>query len=179
MKKTVTHTLLAIGFIGLTSLAQAGDQKAFAGPDSVQYAKDLWMALEQNRLVGKEMINGSPYDGMEPHGAILETMDATVTINGYTGRAIVKRNYGPSGVDMDAVKDNRAKYLGAVTVMFKREKGYDTDHKNWFWAKFKPNGSLHLNPAGMKLAGRIAKGSDKGCIACHKGAGDDMIFTRD
>ncbi len=61
--------------------------------------------------------------------------------------------------------------------MFKREKGYDTENKDWFWVKYKPNGSLHMNPKKMKLAGRIARGADKGCIACHKGAdGDDMVF---
>jgi hypothetical protein len=37
---------------------------------------------------------------------------------------------------------------------------------------------LDKNPKGMALAGKIAKGSDAGCIACHVGAdGDDYLFV--
>lgn len=32
---------------------------------------------------------------------------------------------------------------------------------------------------GMALAGRVARGMDEGCIACHQGAADDMVFTSD
>ncbi len=63
--------------------------------------------------------------------------------------------------------------------MYKR-KGYDADNQDWFWAKFKPDGSLHTNPKGVKLAGRIAKGMEMGCIACHSAApGGDMVFNHD
>jgi hypothetical protein len=62
--------------------------------------------------------------------------------------------------------------------MYQREAGYDADNQNWFWAKYKPDGSLHKNPKGMQLAGRVAKGKPKGCISCHKVApGGDYIFT--
>ena len=62
--------------------------------------------------------------------------------------------------------------------MFKREKGYDPESKNWFWAKYKPDGQLFVNPKGMQLAGRVAKGKPKGCIACHQAApGGDFVFT--
>ncbi len=72
------------------------------------------------------------------------------------------------------------KYLKAITVMFKRERGYDADNRNWFWAKFKPDGSLDKNPKGVALAGRVMKGANKGCIACHKSApGGDMVFNFD
>jgi hypothetical protein len=63
--------------------------------------------------------------------------------------------------------------------MFKR-KGYDGDNKDWFWVKFKPDGSLHKNPKGMQLAGKVAKGMPKGCIACHKAApGGDYVYNFD
>ena len=62
--------------------------------------------------------------------------------------------------------------------MFQREDGYDSDNQNWFWAKFTPDGGLDKNPKGMMLAGRVAKGKPKGCIACHTAApGGDYIFT--
>jgi len=39
---------------------------------------------------------------------------------------------------------------------------------------------LDKNPKGMQLAGRVAKGAEKGCIACHGSApGDDYLFTTD
>jgi len=102
-----------------------------------------------------------------------------VTVIGNTGLAIVKRNYGGEGVSEQNVANNPSKYLKALTVMYKR-KGYDADNQDWFWAKFSPDGSLQSNPKGMKLAGRVAKGMPKGCIACHSAApGGDMIFTRD
>lgn len=30
-----------------------------------------------------------------------------------------------------------------------------------------------------RLAGRVARGMDEGCIACHQGAVDDLVFTSD
>jgi hypothetical protein len=72
-----------------------------------------------------------------------------------------------------------AKYLKAVTVMLKRP-GYDPETMDWFWAKYKADGSLDTNPAGMMLAGKVAKGKPKGCIACHTAApGGDMMFLHD
>ena len=61
-----------------------------------------------------------------------------------------------------------------------REAGYDDDNENWFWAKYLPDGSLDKNPKGMELAGRVAKGADMGCIACHSAApGDDYLYVND
>jgi hypothetical protein len=62
--------------------------------------------------------------------------------------------------------------------MFRREAGFDSDNQDWFWVKYLPDGTLDKNPKGMALAGKIAKGSDAGCIACHVGAdGDDYLFV--
>ncbi len=62
--------------------------------------------------------------------------------------------------------------------MFKRKKGYDSDNQDWFWVKYTPDGNLHKNPMGIPLAGRVAKGMEKGCIACHSGAdGGDFLFN--
>ena len=92
---------------------------------------------------------------------------------------IVKRNYGGPDVSIENVANEPAKYLKAITVMFKR-RGFDPEDKDWFWVKYKPDGSLHENEKGMKLAGKIAKGMPKGCIACHKAApGGDFMFKND
>jgi len=44
------------------------------------------------------------------------------------GNAIVKRNYGGPGVSIDNISRDRSKYLKAITVMYKRESGYDSDN---------------------------------------------------
>lgn len=77
----------------------------------------------------------------------------------------------------ETVANDPEKYLKAVTVMLKRP-GYDAETKDWFWVKYKADGSIDTNPKGMKLAGKVAKGKPKGCIACHTAApGGDMVFT--
>ena len=63
--------------------------------------------------------------------------------------------------------------------MFQREEGYDPETRDWFYAKYLPDGSMDENPMGMALAGLVGKGADAGCIACHQGAGDDYLFTTD
>ena len=167
--------------LGATIGGSAGAADApFGGPVDVAYAKLLWGTMEAAELVGPNAIRSTPYEGGAPHGAILETLDTTITVNGHTAAVIVKNNFGPEGITTEDVADNPAKHLGAVTVMFKREKGFDADNKDWFWAKYGPDGSILQNPAKMSLAGRVAKGADKGCIACHMGAaGGDYVFGND
>ena len=64
--------------------------------------------------------------------------------------------------------------------MYKREAGYDPEDGDWFWAKYNPDDTVQKNPAGVALAGRVAKGAPHGCIACHSEApGGDLIFTHD
>ena len=150
----------------------------FSGPDSVSYSHDLWAAMGAAKLVGADSENPAPYKGVHPHGAILTTATSAVTIDGHEGTVIVKKNYGGEGVSTDAVASDPAKFLKAVTVMFKREDGYDAENQNWFWAKYKPDGSLHSNDKGMQLAGRVAKGKPKGCISWQTAApGGDYIYT--
>lgn len=107
-----------------------------------------------------------------------ETFYTNATLNRHSGRSVVKRNDGPEGVLADDVLMDPAAHLAAVTVMFRREDGYDADTQNWLWAKYLPDGTLDKYPKGMQLAGRVAKGADAGCIACHGTAdGDDYLFT--
>ncbi|MDH3638079.1 MAG: cytochrome P460 family protein [Gammaproteobacteria bacterium] len=143
----------------------------------MQYSQDLWKALEQANLIGANATLGKHYQGVHPHGAILDTIEAGVTVNGHQGHVIVKRNYGGEDASIEKVANDPGKYLGAITVMFKREAGYDPENGDWFWAKYLPSGDLDKNPKGVQLAGRVAKGMTQGCIACHTGApGKDMVF---
>jgi len=151
--------------------AQAGEMTPpFGGKDDVAYAKALWTKLEAKGL------NSTPanlYVGGPPHGKVREVIEGTIDGR----RVIVKRNYGGPGVSLKSVLSDRPKYLKAITVMMKREKGYDPEDNDWFWAKYKPNGTL-FDIKGMKLAGKVAKGMPSGCISCHASAsGNDMVFA--
>ena len=174
MAKTLPCTLALVCVLTATSVSAA----PFGGTDDRVFATRLWSAMVAAKLVGPSSIMSTPYKGTAPHGAVLDTIQSKVTVIGKSGVAIVKRNYGGEGVSDQNVANDPSKYLKAVTVMYKR-KGYDADNQDWFWAKYNPDGSLQANPGGVKLAGRIAKGMAKGCIACHSAApGGDYIFTR-
>ena len=151
----------------------------FGGSDDVAYAKKLWGAMQSAGLLGANGIMSTPYKGQHPHGAVLDTIETKLKVGSNNGVLIVKRNYGGDGVSKTSVADDPAKYLAAVTVMYKR-KGYDADTKDWFWAKYLADGSLDKNPKGMLLAGKVAKGAPQGCIACHTAApGGDLVFNND
>ena len=169
-------SLFAAALVSLAGTAQS--MSPFGSDDDKAYAEKLWSTLKKEKLVGEGAINTVPYEGIEPHGFVLETFLSETTIDGHTGDVVVKRNYGPEGVEVDDVKADRGKHLKAVTVMFRREQGYDADNQDWFWVKYLPDGSLDKNPKGVALAGKVAKGADSGCIACHVAAdGDDYLFV--
>lgn len=155
-------------------------QDAPFGTDAdAEYAARLWSIMEEMNMAGEGMIRTFPYEGVAPHGMMLETLYTTARVGAHSGDLVIKRNYGPEGVSIDAVMNDPDKHLGAVTVMFRREAGYDPDNADWFWVKYLPDGSLDKNPKGARLAGKVAKGMDAGCIACHNRAGDDMLYTTD
>ncbi len=180
MKKYMAVAATTAALLVATPFAMAQNMAPFGSDEDAAYAAKIWNAMKEQRLAGDNMIHTFPYDGTDPHGKMLETFYSTATIDGHTGALIVKRNYGPEGVETDQVLGDAGKHLGAVTVMYKREEGFDSDNQDWFWVKFLPDGSLDKNPKGMRLAGKVAKGMPKGCIACHSGAGgDDYLFTTD
>lgn len=159
--------------------AQAASDAPFGTEADIRFASTLWTHLRQARLVGEDAIHATPYAGVHPHGAILETFDTTLAIDGKRGEVVVKRNYGGEGVSKEAVANSPANYLQAITVMYRRP-GYDPENQDWFWVKYDPNGTPMTNPKGMRLAGRVAKGASEGCIACHKAApGNDYLFIHD
>ena len=182
LKTRLSALALVAGLAGAAGLAvsTANSQMApFGGEEDVAYSEQLWAALVDAKLVGDGAVRTKPYEGTEPHGFVLETLYSTVSVNGHSGTVIVKRNYGPEGLTPEQVSDDPSKKPAAVTVMFFREKGYDADNKDIFWVKYLADGSLDKNPKGMMLAGKVAKGADAGCIACHSGAdGGDYEFLR-
>ncbi len=179
-----TRAALAVVLcLGIAAPAAAGP--AFGLADDVAYATALWQAMVAARLVGPDERKLEPfYGGAKPHGMILELAYQDLDVDGHTGFIVVKKNYDGPGVSEEAVAWDRARYLSSITVMFKREVGYDPDNQDWFWVKYKPDGSLQAKDVGgakVPLAGRIAKGKSRedsrGCIYCHASAGGgDYIF---
>lgn len=156
----------------------------FGTAASVAYAALIWGAMDGDLFVGPDSIVTYPYQGSMPHGELLEIVTSHARIDGHEGMLIIKKNYMSSGGDdritAEMVANDPDHYLDAVTIMFQRARGYDPDNMDWFWAKYGPEGTVMTNPMGMSLAGRVAKGADQGCIACHVAApGGDYVFSHD
>lgn len=171
--------LLAALTLGLAGAGTGAQEMPFGSAEDVAYADLLWQVMAAQRLAGSGMIRAFPYEGTDPHGMLLETFYATGTVGGHSGDLIVKRNFGPEGVSVDEVLADPDGHLGAYTVMFRREAGYDPENLDWFWVRYNPDGSVSRTAEGVALAGRVARGMEEGCIACHQAAGGDMIFTSD
>jgi len=168
-----TMKLLYLGFpVLLSGIVNAA--APFGGEDDVNYAKNLWQTMLDAGYAGKDGLMSRPYIGQHPHGAILDTIAGKIVIDGTLRNIIAKRNYHGETISIDKVASDPAKYLQAITVMLERP-GYDPETGDWFWAKYRADGSLDTNPEGIMLAGKVAD-----CIACHTTApGGDMIFLRD
>ncbi len=166
---------------GQATLAQDEQTKPpFGSSEDIAFAETLWDTLGEAALVGPGSIVARPYKGTEPHGSILINLERDITVDGRTGRAIVKKNYRGRNATVSSVYTNPRENLDSITVMFEREAGYDPANGDWFWVKYGPGGTVLENQKHTKLAGKVAKGADQGCIACHRAApGRDFIFTHD
>lgn len=107
------------------------------------------------------------YEGQSPHGAYLKmyvNQTAARDVERLPAKSIiVKENYAPD-----------QKTLGAVTVMYRVE-GYDPEHGDWYWIKYRPDGTVDQTPDGKPISGRFAS-----CINCHEGSdGGDYTFAND
>ncbi|MBT4520239.1 MAG: hypothetical protein HOC23_09555 [Halieaceae bacterium] len=162
-----------------------GPSPSFGRASDVNYADQLWRSLLAERIAGPNPFTNPPFfGGARPHGTILELAHKNIAVAGHNGFVVVKKNYDGEGVSVAAVAADRQRFLSSITVMFERESGYDEDNQNWFWVKYRPDGTLFDKVVAGKsvaLAGRISKGATAqdsgGCIYCHSSAGGgDYIF---
>jgi hypothetical protein len=159
-------------------IGYAQDNAPFGGKDDVAFGQKLWTAMDG--YMSNWPIHTDYYPGRSPHGKFLKTYYSMVDIDGKPYHAIVKNNYGGADITMDKLSKSPDQYLVAITVMVQREAGYDPDNDNWYWIKYDKDGSISKNEKGVALAGRVAKGMDSGCIACHASAkGNDYFFSND
>lgn len=171
MNKSLPGLLMIL----LTSTAFAAP---FGNPEDANLAREVWELLASKGWVGPDFAVSQPYKGATPHGETLDTIDGVISLQDRPAVVSVKKNYGVN--DAKKVIENPGAYLDAVTVMVKMPDNYDSQHKNWFYAKYKADGSLHTNPAGVELAGRVGKVGGPGCIGCHVAApGGDFVFRHD
>ena len=154
----------------------------FSGKEDVKFANDIWEAMKG---YPDWMLKTDVMPGKTPHGAFVRIYYNVVIVDGKPYHVINKDNFmGKDAegkkLELKTVAESPKKYLAAVTVMVQREAGYDPDNNNWFWVKYNADGSIAKNDKKMALAGRVAKGMNAGCIACHKGAKDgDYVFLND
>lgn len=174
-KSWLAASALLAGFVASTSVP--AQEMMFGSDADANYAAGLWSVMVEQNLAGPAAVHSSLAEGTEPHG-LFEVFYSSASIDGHSGNLIVKRNYGTVEVTEDEVASDYDSYLRAITVMFRREDGYDPDNGDWFWAAFMSDGTVVKNEMGVQMAGRIAKGMDEGCIACHSSAdGEDYVFT--
>jgi len=180
--------LIAISFLGATSLlvlspalAQQGSGSSRIQPQATPKAKtpdefyqSFWQYLSRKdspytkwpTLPGKEGVR----EGEGPHGKFVKTfVNKVVADNPKTlqyGAILVAENYA----------DDQMK-LQSITVMY-RVKGNDTQHFDWYWLTYQPDGSIARTAPqeGKKaIAGKVAS-----CIECHaKAKGADFAFVND
>ena len=167
----------AVLLIGGAYLYAQDNKMPFGGADDTAFAGKLWKAMDGYQ---SWKLTTPVYKGGSPHGKFVRLFSTWVTVDGKHFPIIIKENYGGRGVTQEAATKEPKKWLKAVTIMLQREAGYDKENQNWYYVKYAPNGTVAKNPAGMQLAGRVAKGMPKGCIACHSQAGgDDYLFSND
>jgi len=174
MRSIVAAAIATLAIAAGPAQAQ-DDDMAFGTEDDIVYTEQLWDVMEAERLAGPNMIRSFPYQGAQPHGMVLETFYSVETVDGHSGDLIVKRNYGPADVTFDEVLSDPSEHLGAYTVMFRREAGYDPDNFDWFWVRYGRDGAISTTGSGQPMAGKL----QDACIACHLGAPDDLVFTSD
>lgn len=166
-------SLALAGGLAVTLAAQPTTVLAQESGDDLNepaFPEQFWNYLEKvdyqenwSRWPGQEQ---EFTEGGSPHGALLKIYVNQKVANNLDDppakSIIVKENY------------NENEELVAITPMYRVGKDYDPEHNDWFWAKYKPDGSLFTKNE-MKLAGKV-----KGCIQCHSTAqGEDYIFTND
>jgi hypothetical protein len=154
--------LIALSSYSAHSIAASADTKSGTPADDA-YAAKLWSYMSKNKLVGAGRMRSFPFVGSRPHGSIQEVITTDATVDGRNGRLIVKHNYGAKEklTPKTVYAADQAKNYGALTVMFRREKGYDPANNDWFWAEYNPDGSV-IKHEGTNLSGR-----SQFCIGCH------------
>lgn len=126
---------------------------------------------------GGSFSHGGPV-GLPPDSTLREVYSTLTSLSGTIdpGTIIAKKSYKifPDGTRTDT--------LYVVFAMFKREAGYDTDHKNWEYVMMPYDESVdyETHPYGLLPGTGDNRGKIDFCIGCHGLAeGDDFLYSND
>jgi hypothetical protein len=162
---TLNRLKIAVIILFLLPFHSMADKSKTSSGTAVdnEYAAKVWQYMVKNKLIGDGRIRSYPFVGNRPHGSIQEVISTEAEIEGQKGKLIVKHNYGAKEklTPHKVYSDNQANNYVALTIMFQREKGYDTTNHDWFWAEYNPDGSI-INYQGVDLSGRSPM-----CLGCH------------
>ena len=156
--------ILALVLSSATLFAEIKSKTPFYGGEKdVEYSKYLWTKLVETKLNSSKAV---VYTAGPSHHRIREVLESKIDGN----RVIVARNYDGEDIRMSKVRKDRAKYLQTIDVMIKKE-NYNPRYQNWYWASYKPDGTLHEDKENVKVAGKVSA-----CIACHINASDGTLM---
>lgn len=159
--KLVTIALIVLTFGAGIAVSQTEGSPS----EDIAFAKQLWQHMRWVNLVGPRGTRTMPFRGAGSHMAANEYLEQTLRVGWRTGLTLIKRNYDGEGLTIEQTFANRQAYLKTITIMFRREKGYDPKNADWFWAEYGPDGHV-------ESAGRVEH-----CIACHaRNADKDFRF---
>mgnify|MGYP001813306127 CR=1 FL=1 len=147
-------------------VAAADKNEAGTAKDDA-YAAKVWSYMLANGLVGEGRMRSFPFVGSRPHGSIQELIATEAVIDGQRGRLLIKHNYGAQEelTPASVYSSHPDQHNEPLAIMFQREKGYDPENNDWFWAEYNADGSV-FNYQGANLSGRAPL-----CIGCHSARG--------
>jgi hypothetical protein len=149
--------LIAVPLLLLTATACS----SLGTPADQTEAAELWQESAGHREWGYFDQHVGIQKGKSPHGKFVATYINDVADGNQAappmGSILVKENY----------RSEDPSTLDSLTVM-KRITGYDPDNDDWFWARYKADGTV-------THSGRVEM-----CIDCHFDArGDEFVFLND
>ena len=162
VKYTVTlFIVICILFSPLTAQEMNLGEPDIGKKEDLENAREHWERLEEKNVVGQNMIRSRPYHGSAKmnHGTVQTLLESKVKMNGHEGTVVVLHNYEtPTPEHLGDIFINPNKYLMAVSVMYKREQGFDEENADWFWALYNNNGMVFRKMTnGLGLVGRAEK----------------------
>lgn len=162
----IVVTILAITGIGLAEKMGKNDKSMMDDTmmdntkmdSAMMSGAGLWKNISAGKsYTGWKLLPGTEkmQKGGQPHGAFVSIYGNKTALDAFEmkkgtfadGSVIVKENFRPD------------KTLAAITVMQKSD-GFNRDGGDWFWAKYKPDGTID------------AEGKVQSCINCHHKAAD-------
>ena len=103
-----------------------------------------------------------PEPGASPHGEVQIWYSQNIRELILSGETFDNVPVGTVAIKEGASENS---VVDTVTVMIKREAGYDPDNNNWEYEKRGADAQLLKNPEGEPI-----KGTVPGCIGCHVAA---------